>query len=109
MSEHMTLKEFSDQITQVYVQRPDPLTYGILGLGGEAGEVTEKYKKLMRTGWPVPIPPDSPSLEESIMEILLELGDVLWYVTKIAKELGSDLEEVARMNVEKLKAREEDR
>ena len=74
------------------------IVYPALGLAGEAGEVADKVKKILRDGV------DSPEYREQIM---LELGDVLWYTAVLAHDLGYNLETVARHNVEKLKARQQ--
>ena len=74
----------------------DGLLYTVLGLNGEAGEVAEKVKKMLR---------DDLSLSECRVPILNELGDVLWYVASVANELGCTLEEVAQMNISKLNDR----
>ena len=67
----------------------------VLGLGGEAGEVSDKFKKVIRDHDGV--------LDESVAnDIVKELGDVLWYVAAIARYMGVDLDEVARQNIEKL-------
>lgn len=75
--------------------------YPILGLSGEAGEVAEKVKKMIRDfdGEPV-----SHSQRESIA---LELGDVLWYLTDIASNMGYTLAEIADKNISKLSSRRE--
>lgn len=65
--------------------------YQCLGLAGEAGEFVDKIKKAWRNG--TPLDRDA---------ALRELGDVLWYLTAIAVELGSSLAEVAQMNIAKL-------
>ena len=70
------------------------VTYPTLGLCGEAGEVAEKVKKYMRDG-------------KSLIGLGLELGDVLWYISALADDLGVTLEEVAQANVDKLKSRME--
>ena len=70
------------------------VTYPTLGLCGEAGEVAEKVKKHMRDG-------------KSLNGLGLELGDVLWYISALADDLGVTLEEVAQANVDKLKSRME--
>lgn len=70
----------------------------ILGLVGESGEVAEKFKKLIRDK-------QGKISEEDKLEIIKELGDVLWYITTIAHLMDSDLETVAKRNNEKLLSR----
>lgn len=72
--------------------------YPTLGLCGEAGEVADKVKKVIRDR-------DGAFTPEVIAALQLELGDVLWYVAQLATELGLDLEQVARANLEKLASR----
>lgn len=70
-----------------------------LGLTGEAGEVAEKVKKFLRG--------DHGSLMPETQRLLLqaELGDVLFYVTKLAHLHGWTLNDIARNNYEKLHGR----
>ena len=72
--------------------------YPTLGLVGEAGEVAEKVKKVIR---------DKKGIfdEESKKAIKKELGDVLWYISNLCNEFDFELEEVALQNLEKLKLR----
>lgn len=74
------------------------LAYTVLKLNGEAGEVAENVGKAMR---------DDASVitDERKEKLLLELGDVLWYIAASAAELGFTLQEVAEANVEKLLSR----
>lgn len=72
----------------------------ILGLAGESGEVMEKFKKLIRDK-------QGKLTASDRAEIIKELGDVLWYVNSAAHLLGSSLEEVARLNNEKLASRQQ--
>jgi NTP pyrophosphatase (non-canonical NTP hydrolase) len=74
------------------------LTYAVLGLVGESGEVAEKMKKMMRDGIP---------LEDVKRDIGYELGDVLWYLANLANEIGMTLEEVATRNLLKVRDRTE--
>ena len=66
------------------------VVYPAMGLASEAGEVAGKVKKMMRDG------------EHDRLAIAKELGDVLWYVAVLASDLGYTMEEVARMNQNKL-------
>lgn len=80
------------------------IQYPAMGLAGEAGEVIEKVKKLWRDK-AVVMPQDV--LPGDGKEIVRELGDVLWYVSVLAFNLGYTLEEVAQMNLNKLKDRDD--
>lgn len=72
--------------------------YPALGLAGEAGEIANKLKKIIRdAGGQV-----SPDVKETIKD---ELGDVLWYVSQLARELDLGLNEIAQANIAKLSSR----
>jgi len=74
------------------------LIYPTLGLAGEAGEIANKVKKILRD--------NSGELEEDVRQNLIsELGDVLWYVAALATDLKTELSEVANKNIEKLNSR----
>jgi NTP pyrophosphatase (non-canonical NTP hydrolase) len=72
------------------------VTYPTLGLTGEAGEVADKVKKIHRDGR------DDAKFRG---EIAKEIGDVLWYCAVLADDLGFSLQQVAEMNIYKLKSR----
>ena len=88
---------------------PDELLYPVLGLVGEAGEVAEKVKKFFRDNQFEVMCEDAVAEipAEKRMEIAKELGDVLWYVTAIASDIGYSLEEVAELNLSKLADRDQ--
>ena len=71
------------------------LYYTTLGLVGEAGEIANKVKKIMRDN-------DGKLSKEAKADIYAELGDVLWYCANIADELGVNLGDVAKSNLNKL-------
>jgi NTP pyrophosphatase (non-canonical NTP hydrolase) len=75
------------------------LAYPALGLAGEAGEVAEHVKKVIRDD-------DGVVADERRAAMAKELGDVLWYVSQLASELGLELEDIARENLEKLFSRQ---
>jgi len=74
------------------------LCYLGLKLNGEAGEVAEKIGKAWRDN-------EGSLSGEEREALVLELGDVLWYLAALSKELGWSLEAVARTNLEKLAKR----
>ena len=84
--------------TALYPEVGSNVIYPTLGLVGEAGEVADKVKKILR---------DKKGVfdQDSKDAIKLELGDVLWYVSQLSSELGYELEEVAHSNLQKLNSR----
>lgn len=74
--------------------RVDRIPHVALGLTGEAGEVADLIKKSQYAGGSL----DLPKLEE-------ELGDVLWYLQAMLNFLGLSIEDLARLNIQKLAAR----
>jgi NTP pyrophosphatase (non-canonical NTP hydrolase) len=79
--------------------------YPALGLANEAGEVLGKIKKLIRDH-DVTFDGMSTIPDQKRAEIADELGDVLWYIAALSKDLGITLNEVAAMNHEKLQSRQ---
>lgn len=86
--------------TAIYPTLGHPIVYPALGLAGEAGEVAEKIKKLCRDD-------DLIMTDEKKESIKKELGDVLWYVSEVARQAGLSLSDVADANIEKLQKRKE--
>jgi len=76
------------------------LAYAALGLAGEAGEVGNKVKKILRDD-------DGILTEEKAEQIASEIGDVLWYAAAVAEEIDYDLAEIATGVVRKLRDRQE--
>jgi len=86
--------------TAKYPNAGKDIVYPTLGLNGEAGEVAEKVKKVIRDK-------SGKINNEDRKEIEKELGDVLWYLSQLATELDLSLEEIARENIKKLFSRME--
>lgn len=76
-------------------QKEHILAYLTLGVTGEAGEIAEKIKKAMRNE-------EGVISEERRDALKLEVGDVLWYLTMLSRELNFTLEDAAKANIEKL-------
>lgn len=77
-----------------------PIVYPTLGLTNEAGDVAGKVKKIFRDRHGVVTDDDRSAL-------MLELGDVLWYLAELCTQLGISLEETAKANIGKLDGRTE--
>lgn len=98
----MTFQEYQDEArkTAIYPNKDNNYIYPTLGLVGEAGEIAEKIKKVIRDD-------NNIITDEKRVEITKELGDVLWYIANLSKELGISMEDVAAKNLEKLKSRQD--
>lgn len=69
----------------------------IYGICGEVGELVDILKKVKFQGHAF--------TEETKRHIMLELGDILWYVSEMATGLCVQLDTVAAMNIDKIRAR----
>ncbi|MFA4942474.1 MAG: nucleoside triphosphate pyrophosphohydrolase family protein [Patescibacteria group bacterium] len=98
----MTLSDYQQESkkTAIYPNVGQNFVYPTLGLAGEAGEIANKVKKILRDK-------DSQIDVEDQKEIGKELGDVLWYLAQIATELNLSLDEIAQNNLTKLLSRQE--
>lgn len=74
--------------------RDKGLNCAAMGLAGEAGEVCDLVKKVQHHRAPL----DEAKLKK-------ELGDVLWYLAHACNVMGWSLDEIAALNIEKLRAR----
>ncbi|MBX3281197.1 MAG: nucleoside triphosphate pyrophosphohydrolase family protein [Acidobacteria bacterium] len=84
--------------TALYPRRMANVEYPTLGLAGEAGEVANIVKKIQRDHAGV-------LTDETRAKLKDELGDVLWYISACADELGLTLTEIAEFNIQKLAKR----
>jgi NTP pyrophosphatase (non-canonical NTP hydrolase) len=85
-------------VTAIYPNRGSNFPYPALGLAGEAGEVADKLKKVIRDNDGVLTDP----VRDAVAK---ELGDVMWYVAVLAAELDYDLNTIAQNNLDKLASR----
>lgn len=69
----------------------------VYGICGEIGELVDILKKVKFQ--------KHPFTEETKKHIILELGDILWYISEMATGMGVQLERVATMNIDKIRAR----
>lgn len=99
----MTFDEYQEQSrkTAIYPKNgQEGIYFLVMGLCGEAGEVAEKVKKVMRD--------DQGCFNRQSREsVFRELGDLLWYASQLATELDFRLDDVADANLAKLQSRKE--
>jgi NTP pyrophosphatase (non-canonical NTP hydrolase) len=98
----MTLEEYQRQALKTVLTTGDDfkdLLHWVLGLNGEAGEVAEKLKKIIRDK-------NGEISEADKQEMAKEIGDVLWYLAVFAHDLGVPLEDIAKQNLDKLQSRQ---
>lgn len=81
-----------------YIETLMDKTIWAMGIAGEAGEVVEKWKKIIAYH-------NGQITSEDLQELKKELGDIIWYIAVFAHSLGISLDEVIQLNVEKLKDR----
>ncbi|MBP5679703.1 MAG: nucleoside triphosphate pyrophosphohydrolase family protein [Bacteroidales bacterium] len=95
----MTINEYQEGAlrTAIYPESRR-IIYPTLGLTGEAGEVADKVKKVIRDN-------NDEFTDERKQQIALELGDVMWYAATLAHDLGYSLDEICQMNLDKLASR----
>ena len=98
MSLEFHMYQFEARKTAIYPDVGHNLVYPVLGLNGEAGEVAENVKKLIRDK-------ESKYDPEFSEKIADELGDVLWYIAAICDEMGFSMAYIAKNNLEKLDSR----
>jgi NTP pyrophosphatase (non-canonical NTP hydrolase) len=102
MSEQLGIDDVQKHFMEsaIYPKDHFSLAYTAIGLAGEAGEVCNEVKRMIRD--------DGSVLTESRKAaILAELGDVLWYLAAVAGEAGFKLSDVALAQVEKLEKRKQ--
>jgi len=85
------IKEFD-----MYPDAVKPTIY-LLGAYGELGELTNNYKKIFRDHGSV--------IPNKQLDFALEMGDVIWYITRFSNHMGWTLEEIIQLNLEKLESR----
>lgn len=95
----LSFSEYQDK-AMTTAKYPDlvRVVYTALGLAGEAGEVANKVKKVLRDG-------DGVFTDGNRESISQEIGDCLWYAAALASDLGLDLEAIAQQNLDKLESR----
>ena len=97
----MKFEEYEEIVKQTAVYpKTHKILYPALGMAGEAGEVANKVKKIIRDG----VTNQPKDWREQLAS---EVGDVLWYCAAIAQALNMPLAVIASKNKDKLLSRKE--
>lgn len=75
-------------------EKTQNVLHGAIGLSTESGELLDSLKKKIYYGRDL----DTVNIKE-------ELGDIMWYMALIMRELDLEMEDVLNTNIQKLKAR----
>lgn len=97
----MTFDDYQKQALTTVISTSDELKdrlHWVLGINGEAGEIAEKAKKIIRDKQGVMDDDDRAAMGK-------EIGDVLWYLAVFANHLGLSFDDVAAANLNKLASR----
>lgn len=76
------------------------ILYSAMGLAGEAGEVANQVKKIIRDD-------DCELTPERQAQIAKEIGGVLWYCAALATDMHLNLGDIARENIAILASRQD--
>lgn len=93
----MKIVEYSAEANKTipdYLSKNNLMLNACLGLSGEVGEVVDLVKKYFYQGH-----------ELKVNKVIEELGDVLWYINEMAIGCDTSLEEIAKLNIGKLRRR----
>ena len=93
----MNFSDYQAQAVKTAIYKHE-IIYPALGLANEAGEVLGKIKKVLRDN-------DGDFTPEMSKAISDEIGDVLWYIAALSRDLGVPLEQIAQSNLDKLNSR----
>lgn len=95
----MTLNEYQSLALETAIYPKDyKVIYPALGIAGEAGECSDKIKKVIRDN-------NGKFTYEKKQEIAKEIGDVLWYCAALANDIDYSLDEIGELNIGKLHSR----
>jgi len=89
--ENLNFRSYQDMAAETAIYKSEhQVIYPALGLAAEAGEVANKVKKILRDG------------KFDRNAIADEVGDCLWYIAALCRDLNVDLKELATNNLRKL-------
>ena len=98
----MNFTDYQDESrkTAIYPNLGNNWVYPLLGLSGEAGELANTLKKVLRDH-------DGRMTEDVLAKVRAEIGDCIWYMANLCTELNLSLGAIAADNLEKLQRRQQ--
>jgi NTP pyrophosphatase (non-canonical NTP hydrolase) len=111
----MTLNEYQEKAMTTCMESSKNMTYMLMGLCEEVGELHGKFSKAVRKGLLegnsynqfIPTKGNEGKLNDLRDAIKKEAGDVAWMLAGFCEVMGWSLEEVCQLNLDKLAARKE--
>ena len=100
-NEYQDLTEKTDLKTGIKEGINPPWLYYVLGLCGETGELSDKFKKIFRDN-------NGKITEEIKDNIIKEFGDILWYLSRLIASFDVSFNDVAQINIDKLAKRKKE-
>ena len=100
MSGNISLSDYQEEAQKTIPFNLEPkevVDNAVYGLCGELGELVDIIKKVKFQGHAM--------TKETERHLLLEMGDILWYLSEMATGLGIDMNEVAVANITKIRQR----
>ena len=92
----MEIREYQTQAHKTSAVKRDSILHAIAGIPAEAGEIAAVLQKYHRGDY---------EWADFTQKLEKELGDLLWYAAELATVLGWNLDDIAQMNLDKLKQR----
>lgn len=93
---NLSLNDYQESAGKYQISHSPP-EERVFGLLEEAGEVAAIFKRLLRGDY---------NPDQCATKLHAELGDILWYLSRIAADNNWELNEVAQANLDKLESRQ---
>ena len=95
-SKRMDIEQYKKDSERTLIDKGHELNllHAAMGIGTEAGEILDAFKRKLFYGKPL-----------DVVNVKEEIGDVMWYVAILLRELDLDFEEILQLNIDKLRAR----
>lgn len=108
----MELNNYQQRAMGTCLPSCENIVYMLNGLNAEVGEINDKVAKWVRKGIAridnnhlVFNTSDESVVEDYRHELIKEVGDCAWFIAGLSMVLGTSLEDVAQINLDKLAAR----